>query len=343
MQEVPRKEDSLESERPAEETATPPPESASDPWQATQREEQPDEIPPGTLLPQGTIPTTPPPKRWLGTTTPTPPDSDTFGAPSAASRYGTVGGDSRFGGFEAIATAPPMERHDRRSFARGLREVAETIILAVLIFLLVRAVVQNFQVDGSSMEPTFENGWYLLVNKAIYWEINLETVHKFVPFVEPGDDPTRYVFRAPRRGDVVVFKAPRQERDFIKRIVGEPGEVVQISRGVVYVNGEPLDEPYVASPATSDFSPITVPADCVFVLGDNRNNSSDSRAWGAVPMDNIVGQASLTYWPFSSFGRVSQSVGVASDVGGQVPDKEPDRPVLTGAALAEAPLATCNP
>lgn len=207
--------------------------------------------------------------------------------------------------------APPLGRQQARSAGRIVREVAETIILALLIFLLVRAVVQNFQVEGSSMQPTLQSGWYLLVNKAIYYEINLDTVHKFLPFIDAGEDPTRYVFRAPRRGDVIVFKqpesAPGQERDFIKRIIGLPGEVVEVHDETVFIGGKPLDEPYILEKPTYSCQPQRVPPGHYFVLGDNRNNSSDSHIFGAVPKENLIGQAWITYWPFSAIGFINNT------------------------------------
>lgn len=219
-------------------------------------------------------------------------------------------------------SAPPGSRF--RPLGRGVREVAETILLALLIFLLVRGVVQNFQVEGRSMEPTLETGLYLLVNKAVYWEINLDTVNKFLPFIHPGDDPKRYLFRAPKRGDVIVFKAPNQargqpERDFIKRIIAVPGETVEIRDCTVFINGEPLDEPYVRERARSTNEAQTVPEDHYFVLGDNRNNSSDSRSWGMLPKENIIGKAFVTYWPFSGLGFVDNT----SVEPGAVEDEQP--------------------
>ncbi len=209
---------------------------------------------------------------------------------------------------EATVAAPPAQpRSMLRPLGRGIREVAETIVLALLIFLLVRAVVQNFQVEGRSMEPTLETGWYLLVNKAVYWEINLETVSKFLPFIDPGDDPTRYIFRGPKRGDVIVFKSPTQtrgspERDFIKRVIAVPGETVEVRDCTVFINDEPLEEPYTKERPTYSMAATVVPPDHYFVLGDNRNNSSDSHSWGMLPEENIIGKAWLNYWPFSAFG-----------------------------------------
>jgi signal peptidase I len=246
-------------------------------------------------------------------------------------------GESVYG--EAIAAAPPAkQRSIVRSLGHGLREVAETVILALLIFLLVRAVVQNFQVEGRSMEPTLETGWYLLVNKALYWEINLKTVNKFLPFIDPGDDPTRYVFRGPRRGDIIVFKAPNQspaspERDFIKRIIAVPGETVEVRDGTVFIDGEPLDEPYIKEAGGSDYGPDTVPPGHYFVMGDNRNNSSDSRSFGFLPKENIIGQAWLTYWPFSTFGLVDNT---SAEPGSGVPQEPPKEPA-SGVPIIAAP------
>jgi signal peptidase I len=216
-------------------------------------------------------------------------------------------------GVAETAAAPARGPRERRSvwrpLGRAARELAETVILAVLIFLLVRSVVQNFQVEGRSMEPTLEDSWYLLVNKAIYWEINVETLSKFLPFFDPGADPDRYLFRAPKRGDIIVFRSPNQgpgepERDFIKRVIGLPGETVEVRNCTVYIDNEPLEEPYVAELATYSYGPEKVPAGHYFVLGDNRNNSSDSHSWGMLPKDKIIGRAWITYWPFSAFGLV---------------------------------------
>ncbi|MCH7580741.1 MAG: signal peptidase I [Chloroflexi bacterium] len=218
--------------------------------------------------------------------------------------------DRLFGGPAAVA-APPR-RSIVRPLGRGLREIAETIILALLIFLMVRAVVQNFQVEGSSMNPTFESEWYVLVNKSLYWEINLDTVSKFIPFVDPGDDPTRYIFRGPKRGDVIVFRSPTvpedaPERDFIKRIIGLPGETIEVHDCTVFIDGLPLDEPYIKEKPRYTFGPETIPPDHYFVLGDNRNNSSDSHSWGPLPKENLIGQAWLIYWPRSAFGLVDNT------------------------------------
>jgi signal peptidase I len=200
--------------------------------------------------------------------------------------------------------APPKPSLGRR-IGRLARELIETFVLALLIFLAVRACLQNFRVEGSSMDPVLHNGQYLIVNKAIYTRINLKTISRFIPFVDPGDDPVRYLFRRPQRGDVVVFRFPgNPERDFIKRIIGEPGDTVEIKNGTVYIDGNPLDEPYITNKPTYNYGPTEVPPKQYFVLGDNRNNSYDSHVWGFLPEENIIGQAWLSYWPKDSWGLV---------------------------------------
>jgi signal peptidase I len=186
-------------------------------------------------------------------------------------------------------------------------ELAQTLVLAALIFLMVRGVAQNFRVEGPSMEPGLHNGQYLLVNKAVYFRLDLERLSRFLPFIDPGDDPQRFLFNSPKRGDVVVFRYPQDpSRDFIKRVIGVPGDTVAIQSGQVYVNGVALDEPYITNPQANNASmePRVVPPRAYFVLGDNRANSSDSRSWGFVPEENIIGKAMFSYWPLSELGGV---------------------------------------
>jgi signal peptidase I len=201
----------------------------------------------------------------------------------------------------------PVERktHFGIRLGRLARDLIETVILALLIFVGVRAMVQNFRVEGSSMEGTLHDGQYILVNKAVYFKVDLGFLD-FLPFYDAGSNPVHYIFRAPRRGDVVVFRFPNQlERDFIKRIIGEPGDEVQVKDGLVFVNGGALDEKYILERPNYNFGPEIVPDNQYFVLGDNRNNSYDSRSWGFVPEEDIVGRAWVSYWPFSNFGLVS--------------------------------------
>ena len=212
-----------------------------------------------------------------------------------------------------------IEKRRRRSSGtrarRVGRELVETVILALLIFFAVKAVVQNFRVEGSSMEPSMHNNEYLLVNKALYFRVNLNKIHDFLPFV-PADDGERHVFRAPQRGDVVVFRFPLDpSRDFIKRVIGVPGDTVEVKDETVFVNGSPLKEDYIKDKPNYTYAAKTVPLGMYYVLGDNRRNSYDSHAWGTsctaqqqcdfVPEENIIGQAWVSYWPWSGFGLIN--------------------------------------
>lgn len=179
--------------------------------------------------------------------------------------------------------APPSPESPGKSF---LREAAETIVLAVVLFLLLQLVVRNFRILGDSMLPTLETGQFVLVERVSYW------------------------FSAPRRGDVVIFEYPRApQEDFIKRIIGLPGETVEIEGGSVYINGNLLVEPYLAGQPTLTYRPIrlTLGPDEYFVMGDNRAASSDSRSWGPLPRRNIIGRAWLCYWPPSRWGVIRRA------------------------------------
>lgn len=186
-----------------------------------------------------------------------------------------------------------------------LVEVLQTIVLTLVIFFAVRSVVQNFRVEGASMSPTLQSGEYLLINKAIYFTAGgtpLALVAKPDPAHPNGP---RYLFGGPQRGDIIVFEAPGlTERDFIKRVIGLPGEEVRIRRGTVYINGKELDEPYLVHLARYDMEARTVPEGNYFVLGDNRPNSSDSHLGWFVPSSSIIGQAWFSYWPPSTWGAV---------------------------------------
>ncbi|HEY1354105.1 MAG TPA: signal peptidase I [Ktedonobacteraceae bacterium] len=163
---------------------------------------------------------------------------------------------------------------------RMVREVAETVILALLMFLAMRFAMQNFTIDGTSMEQSLHNGELILVDK---WT---------------------YLFHPPARGDVVVFKAPPDPmQDYIKRVIGLPGDTITIKGTSVVVDGVQLNEPYVATqnqgipPGARLISNLRVPSGDYFVLGDNRAVSSDSRIWGFLPARNIIGRAAFVYWP----------------------------------------------
>ena len=188
------------------------------------------------------------------------------------------------------------------------------MLLAALIFFGVRLLVLNFKVDGSSMQPNLLNNELLLVNRNAYEDIDLNQWLNKLPLVDRDGSWVVYEFDPPQRGDIVVFDPPNgDDKPYIKRVIATAGETVEARDGAVFVNGNKLDEPYIRSGITDcgttggnpdPCAPVTVPEGQVFVLGDNRRNSSDSRAFGAVPIENIIGKAIITYWPLQEVGRV---------------------------------------
>ncbi|MBA4182028.1 MAG: signal peptidase I [Anaerolinea sp.] len=192
-------------------------------------------------------------------------------------------------------------------------------MLALLVFLSVRASFQNFKVDGNSMYPTLEDGQFLIVNKLVYSKVDMEKLSNFVPFVDPGSEKERNVFHGPQRGDIVVLVDPRKpDIDLIKRVIGLPGETVEILDGKVYVNDFLLEEPYIKKAWHDNKAKVLVPPGFYFVMGDNRDNSLDSRSQqvGFVPEDLIIGKAMLSYWPSNKFGLAPNQAGNVSQKDG---------------------------
>ena len=178
---------------------------------------------------------------------------------------------------------------------RGLSETIEVIALAMIMFVAVRAVAHNYRVDGSSMVPSFHDGEALIVNRLAYRTLNLSWVPGLgLDYWQP--------FGTPQQGDVVIFIAQRvpKERDFVKRIIGLPGQTVEVRGGRVIVNGVAYEESYIAAPPSYEFKPQVVPPGKLFVLGDNRNNSQDSHLIGMVDQSEVVGRVDLRYWPLRS-------------------------------------------
>jgi signal peptidase I len=159
------------------------------------------------------------------------------------------------------------------------------VVLAVLVMIYL-FLVSPQEISGASMEPNFHNGEYILTNKILY------------------------KFREPIRGDIVIFKSPRnKEIDYIKRIIGLPGDIVSLRQGIIHVNEQPIQEPYLAPGVTSfggnylsEGQEIIVPPGTYFVLGDNRPHSSDSREFGPIPLEDIIGVAFFRYFPFDKAG-----------------------------------------
>lgn len=172
----------------------------------------------------------------------------------------------------------PKDRHS--GFLRNLADILETLVLSVLLFVSINLVSARIRVDGASMEPTLVSGEYVVV------------------------DRVSYRLGSPQRGDIIIFHYPlNPKEEYIKRVIGLPGDEVEIKNNAVYVNGQLLDESYLK--ITTDYAGTwRVPESRLFVLGDNRNNSSDSHDWGTVPMDYVVGKAILVYWPPPSWGLI---------------------------------------
>jgi signal peptidase I len=182
---------------------------------------------------------------------------------------------------------PALEHHRGPGAVRGLlrlvREVLETVLPAILIALLINVFVgQATRVEGQSMEPNLHTDQRLVVEKL------------------------SYRFHPPNRFDVVVLRVPGQGDELlIKRVIGLPGETIELRDGTVYIDGQQLSEPYISQMTRSGRSGrVTVPPLHVFVMGDNRSHSNDSRSFGPVPIENIVGRAWLSYWPIQNAGLV---------------------------------------
>lgn len=176
---------------------------------------------------------------------------------------------------EIIQEQPRRER--RSACLSFLIDTVETLLLALILFFGINALSDRVRVENISMLPTLEPGEFLLVNKVAY---------------RVGQ---------PQIGDIITFHYPKNpQENYIKRVIGLAGDEVKVENGNVYVNGTMLDEPYIAATTISQGTWI-VPADSLFVMGDNRNESSDSRSWGPVPMDLVVGKAVVIYWPISNF------------------------------------------
>jgi len=179
-----------------------------------------------------------------------------------------------------LAETAALPTEPRGSASRAiLREIVETVALFVVVFTIARFAIGNYSILGQSMEPNYREDQRLLVDKI--------TPHLF----------------GYNRGDIVIVHSPMQDIELIKRLIGKPGDTIELRDNRVYVNGEPLNEPYLppnanSGPTRGDFK-WTLGTDEYFIMGDNRSFSQDSRSFGPVSADRIVGRALLLYWPLS--------------------------------------------
>jgi len=218
---------------------------------------------------------------------------------------------------EAVEAPPPF----KKSVAR---EYLESIVVAVILALFIRTfVVQAFKIPTGSMEETLLIGDHLLVNKFVFGPAASGVERALLPI------------GTIKRRDVLVFKYPEEpSRDFIKRVIGLPGETVELREKKVYINGTALDEPYVhfLSPTSGPpelhevtsfdvrerYGPVTVPPDHYFMMGDNRDNSQDSRYWGFLPRENIKGKSLVIYWSYQAEREDYQDESAGATVKGLV-------------------------
>ncbi len=181
------------------------------------------------------------------------------------------------------AGALPEQKEEKPAWKQLLFDLMETLLLALVLYAGINALTARVRVDGFSMKPTLQDGEYILVSKLAY---------------RIGE---------PQRGDIIVFRYPGQPpQDLIKRLIGLPGDVVEVKDGLVFVNGVQLDEPYIAASPLYDGN-WRVPDGYLFVLGDNRNDSSDSHSWGPLPSKNVIGKAVVIYWPPSDWNVIDHA------------------------------------
>lgn len=185
-------------------------------------------------------------------------------------------------------TNGPQE--NKRGSGRILLDIFETIVLSVLLFLGINAISARIRIESVSMQPTLYEGDFVIVNKLAY------------------------KLGSPSRGDVVIFLYPPDpdREPYIKRVIGLPGDVVTVHNGSVLINDNEINEPYISAPPSYSGT-WTVPEDKLFVLGDNRNHSSDSHSWGMVPYENVLGKALLVYLPVDHWQVLDQNSATAAE------------------------------
>ena len=200
----------------------------------------------------------------------------------------------------------PMPARRRRGLAREMLELGAIVLV---VFVGIRLFMQPYSVDGASMSPSLLDGERVFVNRTAYADLDAHGLWGWLPWVQ-GDDPGVYHAGQPTRGDIVVIDSDltRTDDQYIKRVIGLPGETITFREGLVFVDGEPLVEDYIRGAITEcrpvQYCQVTVPEGHIYVLGDNRTNSEDSRYFGPIPFGDIVGKAIFSNWPPSTFGPI---------------------------------------
>jgi signal peptidase I len=184
---------------------------------------------------------------------------------------------------------PESAPEKKGGFRRFLVDLLETVLLSLALFMGINAISARIRIESISMQPTLYANDFVIVNKLAY------------------------KLGQPERGDVIIFRYPPDpdREPYIKRLIGLPGDQVHVSGGVVSVNDIPLREPYISAPPNYEGTWM-VPQGNLFVLGDNRNSSSDSHSWGMVPLDNVIGKAEVVYWPPSEWKLLDGATAVAA-------------------------------
>ena len=209
---------------------------------------------------------------------------------------------------ELTLDAAPAKTSSRVS--TFIAEIMRTLLFALIVFLAARLLILPYQVDGRSMAPNLMDDERVLVNRAVYMHLNLDRLIGWIPGLGGVTEESYYLFNSPQPGEIVVLNPPKYSTEpYIKRTIATAGDVVNIRDGSVFVNGIELTESYIDGAITDCYSPeycrgYVVPDGTIYVLGDNRPDSFDSRGFGAVPLDNVIGKAWFSNWPAEKFGPI---------------------------------------
>lgn len=190
-----------------------------------------------------------------------------------------------------------------------LRPVFETVLLVVFLYVALRVFLIPYQVDGASMSPDLQDGQRVFVHRMAYTDFDPDALWSALPWAHRDGHDDIFPASQPERGDIIVLQPPVPSVEpYIKRVIGLPGERLTFREGLVFIDGQALTEPYIEGAITScihgPWCSLIVPDNAVFVLGDNREDSTDSRFFGTITYDHIIGQAVFSNWPFGTIGPV---------------------------------------